>query len=126
MEFLKKNLKRPVPAYMAVALMIGLAFVIVGCGMIPTSYTTNTSQKNLTRQNTLLQIEFLRRFEKMDPTKRLVFLKKNVEFAIAIEEIICGEVSKANELFKKAVEDIKETETPKPADKPEDPKPDSE
>ena len=108
MDFLKKNLKKEFPLYLTLAALIVWSVILVGCGAIPTSYTTNTSEKNLVRQNSMLQIEFLRRCDKMAPEKRLEFLRQNVLFAIAIEEIITGETSSAKEIFQSVLEAEKE------------------
>ena len=97
--------KQKMPVYLAIAILILWTGALVGCSIIPTSYTTNTQQKNLVRQNTLLQIEFTRRYENMDPKAKEEFLTKNVEFAIGIEEIICGEESDAREIYKRMIEE---------------------
>lgn len=70
-----------------------LVVMCVGCTIIPTSYTTSTSEKNIVRANTGLQIELLARYEKMDPKILKEFLQQNVKYAILVEEIICGDIS---------------------------------
>jgi hypothetical protein len=93
MKKLIEYLKKDMPVYLTVALLVAWTALLVGCSIIPTHYTTNEDQRNIVRQNTGLQIEFMQRFEKMDPDMRLEFLKENIKFAVLIEEIICGSVS---------------------------------
>jgi len=103
METVKKILKYKVPLYFTILLMILCVTLITSCNIIPVSYVTNATQKKIVKQNTLLNIELLRRYEKMNPETRKKFLIKNAEFAIQIEEIICGEKSSASEILKKVV-----------------------
>jgi len=114
MTVLKDILMKKVPVYVYVIFLIIWTVSLVGCSIIPTSYTTNAEQKNLVRQNTLLQIELFRRFEGMDPAKRTQFMIENVKFAILIEEIICGGVTESGKLFETVIEAQKKTATEQP------------
>ena len=89
--------------------------MLVGCQLVPTSYTTNAEQKNLSKQNTLLQIELYRRYDSMDKAKKLEFLKQNVEFAMLMEQIICGKESASKAIFDKLVPPkVEDTKKEKP------------
>ena len=101
---------KKVPVYISIVVIVLWTTILVGCRWIPTDYTTSKEQQNLTRQNTLIQIELLRRYDKMDPARRFEFMIENVKYAIAMEEIICGEVKDANKLFETVIQDKKKLE----------------
>ena len=109
-QLLKRVMAKKFPVYGFVVFLTAWTFVLMGCHIIPTSYTTTTDQENLTRQNTLLQIELYRRYDTMEKSKLQEFLSKNVEFAIAMEEIITGEVKDTPLLFEKAKQERNEKE----------------
>jgi len=120
LETAKKIANKKFPLYIIVPVFLIWTGILFGCNVIPTHYTTNTEQETLAQQNTLLQIELFKRYDSMDPEKREQFMMKNVEFAIAIEEIICGVVKDTALLFeaaKKQKEELKKfKESVKPSD----------
>ena len=120
LETEKKIANKRLPLYVVVPIFLIWTGVLFSCQIIPTHYTTSSEQEALVQQNTLLQIELFKRYESMDQEKREQFMMKNVEFAIAIEEIICGAVKDSAMLFesaKKQKEELKKIkETVKSSD----------
>ena len=93
MDFLRKVAMKKLPVWLITAIIVIWTIALVSCTIVPTSYTTTKAQKNLVKKNTVFQIEFYRRYNKMDDKTKKEFLSKNIEFAIEIEKIICGKNS---------------------------------
>ena len=99
--FYEKILKKKLPTYVLILVVAGWTAIIVGCGIIPTSYTTNTAQRNLAKQHTLLQIELWRRHKIMKADILEKFLKEGVKYALGLEEVICGDKSQTTAVWAK-------------------------
>ena len=111
-EFLKKIAMRRLPVWVLVTIIIVWTFAIVGCSIIPTSYTVTPQQKNIVKKNTLFQLEVLRRYneDKLDKKTFKELLIQNAKFALDIEKIICGEVNQdTKRLFDNMLNKVKES-----------------
>lgn len=91
---------------MVIAILVAFSFVMVGCHIIPVNWVVSREDQNLTRANSLQQIEFLRRIDKMSPADRQAFAKKGAELAISIEKIICGEAKDSPKLLEDVVKEL--------------------
>jgi hypothetical protein len=118
MKFFKDLLMKKAPVYVTLTILVMWTVVLVGCSIIPTSYTTSKAQKELAQKNTLLQAELLRRHEKMDKAKMFEFLKQNFIFSCHIEEILCGEISSASKIFKDSLKPKEEKPKGEPKEEP--------
>lgn len=103
-KFIVDNLQYKMPVYITLVVLIASSFVLVSCHIIPVSYVTTEDQKNISRVNSIQQIEFMRRFETMDAKTMKEFLIKNVEFAIEIEKVICGSAKESPEILKSTLD----------------------
>ena len=107
MDFLKmiwnKVLTKKVPVYASVLVVVVAAGILVGCGLIPTSYTTSSAQRKLAQENSLQTLEFYRRVDTMSRSGLKTIAKMNVESAMKMEEIITGKESTAKSIFLKIV-----------------------